>query len=155
MPSKGDYELLIAGVQNQLGRLEAAQDRSTEDRREMKETITNLHGVLFDLRSAVLGLTQTVQSMTNQVLALTGQNSDERLKAHDGELAAQKGELTALRGKVGDLDRVRGELDFWRRVLGGGVHAVWKILLFMAGAGTIGELLIKAVTWLLHLAHLA
>jgi len=110
-------------VQRQLGRVEESQERSAEDRSEIRDAVKEWREVAMDLRSAVAGLTQTVQSMTAQVLALNAEKCGQR------------------------LDAIERKNEHYDRVLGRASSFVWRVLLYLALAAIAGGMAAKIVEW--------
>lgn len=116
-------------LESRVARLEEAYLHIKEDRLEAREDRKEIINRLD-------GLTQTMQSTSNAISNLSLEKCGERLDKAERRLAV-------LEGKTANLPVIETEVMFWRRVLGGGFHAFWKIAALIIGSGGIGAALVK------------
>lgn len=116
-----------------------------EDRADAKETRevsraerAEILSELKDLKGITTGLSQTMQSTGNAIATLSLEKCGERLSGHDER-------LDALENKTQNLPIIETEVMFWRRVLGGGFRAVWKIIVLIVSSGAVGGLVTKII----------
>lgn len=123
-------------LESRVARLEEAVLSQKEDRiearQDRKEVLQRLDG-----------LHQTIQSTSNAVAILALEKCGERLDKHDGKITDCDERLKSLENKTQNLPKIETEVMFWRRVLGGGMHAIWKIGVVVIGSGTIGAFIMK------------
>lgn len=120
-------------LESRMARVEEAILTLKEDRIEARENRKDILAKLDQLQ-------QTSQSTATIVANLSLEKCGERLNDHDGRIGA-------LEAKTKNLPVIETEIMFWRRVLGGGFHAVWKITLALAGAGGFGAWLSSHFHW--------
>lgn len=123
-------------LDSRLARVEEAIAGFKEDRIEARQDRK-------DIISRLDQLSQAVQSTGAAVQALSLEKCGERLDAHDKRLERIDQRLTDLETKTKNLPVIETEIMFWRRVLGGGMHATWKIGTFAIGSGAIGAAIVK------------
>lgn len=123
-------------LESRVARLEEAMLGAKEDRIEARADRK-------DMISRLDALTQTIQSTGNTVANLALEKCGERLDRHDNKFFDCDERLRALEGRTQNLPKIETEVMFWRRVLGGGMHALWKIAALIIGSGTIGAFIMK------------
>lgn len=90
-------------------------------------------------------MAQSVQSTGTAVANLSLEKCGERLAAHDKILADYGERLDNLENKTRNFPLIETEIMFWRRVLGGGFHAAWKIAAVIIGSGSVGGIVTKLI----------
>lgn len=127
MPPTGE----MMQVQRELGQITQALRNADEHRTEVTRRLDMLSGSIEKqhdninaMRGAVANMEQSVKSsgqiLTNIVMEKYGERLDH---------------LEAL---CKNFPTIETELMFWKRVLGGGVHALWKIVALLVSAGFVG-----------------
>lgn len=127
-------------VEERMARIEEAILYIKENNVEARESRKELVCEVKELKAAVDGLSQNVKSTGDAVARLSLEKCGERLDDHDGR-------IKALETKTHNYPIIETEIMFWRRVVGGGFHAVWKIALALAGAGGFGAWLSSHFHW--------
>ncbi len=127
-------------VEARMARIEEAILYIKENNVEARESRKELVGEVKELKAAVDVLSQNVRSTGEAVSRLSLEKCGERLDDHDGR-------IKALEAKTVNLPTIETEIMFWRRVLGGGFHALWKMTLALVGAGGFGAWLASHFHW--------
>lgn len=123
-------------VEARMARIEEAILYIKENNVEARESRKELVGEVKELKSAVDGLSQNVKSTGDAVARLSLEKCGERLDDHENR-------IKALEAKTQNLPTIETEIMFWRRVLGGGFKALWKICAALIGSGFIGAAINK------------
>ena len=124
-------------IDTRLGRIEQALERSKEDRRESRDEAREESKALL---MRLDRMDQTITSTANAVANLGIAKLSERMTAAENA-------LDGLITKTKNLPLIETEVMFWRRVLGGGFRAAWKLALFAVGSGGVGAATVKLVDW--------
>lgn len=120
-------------LDSRVARLEEAMLGFKEDRIESRQDRKDIIARLDQMN-------QVLQSTGAAVATLTLQDCGTRLTDHDGRIAA-------LENKTKNLPVIETEVMFWRRVLGGGFHAFWKVAGALLGSGIIGAGIAHWLHW--------
>jgi hypothetical protein len=129
-----------SSVAGRLGRIEEAVINLKEDRNQSRIDRAEMMSEIKEVRAGVGGLTQTMQSTAHAVTLLSSEKYGERLMEHDRR-------FDMLESRMPNYALMESEFIFWRRVLGSGFHAVWKLALFGISAGGAGAAIVK---WWMH-----
>lgn len=119
-----------------ISRLEEAVLNMKEDRLQSRTDRADILAEIKDVKNSLSSLAQNVQSTGQAVAQLSLERCGERLERHDWRIAE-------LEKKTENLPVIETEVMFWRRVLGGGFHAAWKIAAVILSSGALGGLSVK------------
>lgn len=118
-------------MDSRVARLEEAiigfRDDRAESRADRKDIISRLDG-----------LSQTMQSTGATVASLALEKCGERLDRLDVR-------VKTLEEKTVNLHVLEDEIMFWRRLLGGGFRAAWKIAAVILSSGVVGGVFVKII----------
>jgi len=81
---------------------------------------------------------QSLQSTSGAIASLSLQKCGERLDSAEAR-------MDAIEKKTENLPLIETEVMFWRRLLGGGFWAFWKIAGLVTGSGIVGSLITKLI----------
>jgi hypothetical protein len=123
-------------LDGRVARLEEAIANAKEDRVETRVSRAELLSEIKDIKIIVNRLSLDVQTTGNAVAQLTSENCGQRLTKHDER-------LDMLENRTQNLPIIESEVMFWRRVLGNGFHALWKVLAVVIGSGAVGGVVTK------------
>lgn len=125
-------------VQRELGAineaLKNAESHRTEVIRRMDqqgEKTDRLSESILDVRGSIKNMEQTLSSTSSILNAVAMEKCGDR--------------LDKLEEKCRNLPLIESEIQFWKRVLGGGAHALWKIGGMLIASGLLGALITKYV----------
>lgn len=120
---------ITGNIERELGRLGEALENAKEDRAEFKLAVAELSAQISELNGSFRGMSQTVQSTASQIAGLALEKCGER--------------LDILESKTANLPSLERDMDFWRRLIGAGWAAFWRIVGLAVGSGAIGALIAK------------
>jgi hypothetical protein len=123
-------------VEGRLSRIEEALANLKDDRHQARSDRNDLLAEMKELKASVFQLTQSMQSTSAVVSQMSLENYGLRLNKHDER-------IDLLENRTQNLPLIETEVIFWRRVLGGGFHALWKILAVIVSSGAVGALVDK------------
>jgi hypothetical protein len=126
----------VESLESRIVRLEEAiiyiKDTGVESRADRKDIIARLDGMSQSLNSAALAITN-----------LSLEKCGARLDVLEESFRAIVNRVKDLEEKTADLPTVADTVLFWRRVLGGGFSAAWKIAALILSSGLIGGSVVK------------
>lgn len=128
----------IGTLDSRVARVEEAILGFKEDRIEAREDRK-------DIIARLDRMSQNVQSTGQAVANLALEKCGERLSVHDSQLSVLSNKIGELEVNTQNFPVVESEVMFWRRVLGGGFHAFWKISALVIGSGGVGGVLVKVI----------
>lgn len=130
MPPTGE----MMQVQRELGQITQALRNADEHRTEVTRRLDMLSGSIEKqhdninaMRGAVANMEQSVKSSSTVITNMAVEKYGER--------------IDKLEAICKNFPTIETELMFWKRALGGGVHALWKITALLASAGFLGALI--------------
>lgn len=119
-----------------IGRLLERTEQLMDQNRSFERTLGTFNGTMDTFGRTVAKLEGAVQHLSN---AIDRQDQlEDRCRTADMRLD----KLDAI---TKNLPAIEGEVMFWRRVLGGGIHAFWKIAAFMVSSGGLGAVTMKFI----------
>lgn len=123
-------------VEGRLGRIEEALENIKSDRTDARSDRAEVMTEVRALKSDLAGLTQTVRSTGDAIVWLNNEKISARLTAAEEH-------IRTLLQNTKQLPAMELEYNFWKRVLGTGVSAVWKVALLVLGSSTLSVVLTK------------
>jgi hypothetical protein len=142
MTQKDTTDGRIARLEEAFLNLSKAREEDRSDAKEAREVgradRAEILAEIKDLKGITTELSQTVTSTGNAIRQLSLEKCGERLDGHDGR-------IDALENKTKNLPIIETEVMFWRRVLGGGFRAIWKIIVLIVGSGAVGGAITKII----------
>lgn len=127
-----------SSTDTRLGRIEEAIGNLKEERRDARQEQRDTNEKILARLDA---MQQTLQSTGAQVATLAVERCGERLDAHDVRFSDQDRRIAAVETAAAGLP----DLLFWKKVLGGGAGAVWRIVLTLLGAGAAGGVISRLI----------
>lgn len=125
-----------ATLDGRVSRLEEAEANAKDYREESRQDRRDILAEIKELKTSLNAVAQSVQSTGDAVQRLSLEKCGERLDKCEMR-------LSALENRTQNLPTIETEVMFWRRVLGGGFRALWKIAAVILGSGTAGALIAK------------
>ena len=133
----------MGAIAERLARVEEAYVYAQQDRAEAHQDRKDLLAEVKDMRLEINAIRQTLTSTQNTINTMALEKAGERLAVHDRILEGIEFRLKAVEDRTASLPKLEADLTFWRRVIGSGVHAVWRLALFALSSGGIGAILTK------------
>jgi len=125
-------------VQRELGAINEALKNAEGHRTEVirridqqNDKVDRLGDSLIEIRGSLSNMDQTLKSTGSLLNVVAMEKCGER--------------LDKLEAKCINLPLVESEVMFWKRVLGGGAHALWKIGGMLTASGLVGALITKYI----------
>lgn len=132
-----DRRFIGSGVKDEtIGRLMERTEALMDQNKSFERTLDTFNGTMETFGRTVMELKGSVQQLSKSI---------DRQEEIDDRCDKHEKRLDAIDTMTVNLPIVVAEVLFWRRVLGGGFHALWKLAAFAVSTGGIGGL---AVHWL-------
>lgn len=119
-----------------IGRLLERTEAMMKQNQSFERTLGTFSGTMENFGRTVAKLEGAVQHLSNAI---------DRQEEIDGRCDKLESRVWTLEAVTAQLPVIMGEVLFWRRVLGGGIHAFWKIAAFLLSAGGLGAVAMKLI----------
>jgi len=119
-----------------IGRLLERTETILRQNESFERTLDTFNGTMDSFGKTVAKLEVAVQHLSNAI---------DRQEAIEDFCNTAKTRLDNLEAVTERLPEIEDEVLFWRRVLGGGIHAFWKIAAFLVSSGGLGAVSMKLI----------
>lgn len=119
-----------------IGRLLERTEQLMNQNESFERTLGTFNQTMDSFGKTVAKLEGAVQHLSNAI---------DRQEAIEDRCRSAENRLDRLDAVTKKLPEIEAEVLFWRRVLGGGIHAFWKIAAFLVSSGGLGAVSMKLI----------